>query len=387
MARRAPLPSPFNPLSLSSMPFLLAVHGALLALTAANLAYLRRRRRARRVPTPWPRVSVLVPARNEEENLRHLFPTLLGQDYPHFEVVVVDDASEDGTWAVLEAHAHPRMKPIRGPGPPPGWLGKPHALHQAAAAATGDLFVFLDADAALTDPGALGRLVERFTACGEEAVLTGLPRYVGRGGGLWLTSLVPFALLSGLPLALVPRTRAPALSALNGQVWVIAAGAYRHHEPHRAVAAEILEDVEIGRRLKRAGMRLFLLDLGGEVTVRMYRSLGEAWRGFRKNAYLLWGGRPFPFVLLWTVYVLLYVAAPLAGWPLIVSLYALKGLADRGARLPLWISATAPAVLSAGALLALDSALAHATGRVAWKGRRVGKGEERRETDKRRGLS
>ena len=353
------------------MLLLLAAHAALLGLVVVNLGYLRRTRRERKAPGAWPRVSVLVPARNEETNLRRLLPSLLAQDYPDVEVVVVDDASEDGTWAVLEAHADPRLRPIRGEGPPPGWLGKPHALHVATGYATGDRYLFLDADAVLADAGALRRLVERFEALGADAVMTGLPRYRGEAGGLLLTSLVPFAILAALPLPLVPRSPRPSLSALNGQVWMIEAAAYRRHEPHRAVAADILEDVEIGRLLKRAGMRLSLRDLGGEVSVRMYRSFGEAWRGFRKNAYLLWGGRPLPFAALWTLYALLYVAAPLFGWPLLLSLYVLKGTADQGARLPLWVSLLAPLVLAAGALLALDSALAHGTGRVAWKGRRV----------------
>ena len=366
---RAPPPFSLSPLLM--LP-LLAAHAALLGLVAANLAYLRRTRRDRRAPEAWPRVSVLVPARNEEENLRRLLPSLLAQDYPDFEVVVVDDASEDATWAVLEAHADPRLRPIRGQGPPPGWLGKPHALYEAARRATGDLFLFLDADVALPDAGALRRLVERFTACGPNAVLTGLPHFVGEASGLMLTSLVPFAILAALPLPLVPRTRSASLSALNGQVWMITADDYRRHRPHEAVAAEVLEDVEIGRLLKRAGMQPFLRDLGAEVEVRMYRSFGEAWRGFRKNAYLVWGGRPLPFAVLWGLYTLLFVAAPFVGWPLLVTLYALKGTCDRGARLPMWISAIAPAVFAAGAVLALDSALAHATGRVAWKGRRVG---------------
>src|SRR5690606_24862882 len=147
-------------------------------------------------------------------------------------------------------------------------------------------------------------------------------------GGLLLTSMVPFAVVAALPLPLVPRTRQASVSALSGQVWMITAEAYRRHDPHRAVAAEVLEDVEIGRLLKRAGMRLSLLDLTGEVTVRMYRSFGESWRGFRKNAYLIWGGHPLPFLALWGVYALLYVGAPLFGWPLLATLYAIKGGAD-----------------------------------------------------------
>ncbi|HYE94699.1 MAG TPA: glycosyltransferase [Rubricoccaceae bacterium] len=352
---------------------LLAAHAVLLALTAVNVVYWRRSRtRVAPLPAPPPRVSVLVPARNEEENLRRLLPSLLAQAYPAFEVVVVDDASEDGTAAVLAAHADPRLRVIRGDGPPPGWIGKVHACWQAAREARGDLFLFLDADAALTDPGALSRLAGRWQAAGGMgAALSGLPRYRGEGGGLLLTSLIPFALLSSLPLPLVPRTRRPALGALNGQCWLLAAGDYRRLDPHAAHPDEVLEDVMIGRYLKQHGLHLMLADLGGEVEVRMYRTLGEAWRGFRKNAFLLQGGRLLPFLAFHLLYVLLFVAAPLFGWPLLGTLYALKGATDRVARLPLWITLLTPLVLLGGALLQLDSALAHARGAVTWKGRRV----------------
>lgn len=358
------------------MPFLLAAHVALIALAVANVAYLRRTRRDRvPLPDPPPRLSVLVPARNEEENLARLLPTLLVQDHPDFEVVVVDDASEDRTWDVLQAHADHHLHPVRSAGPPPGWVGKVHALHQAAQAATGATFLFLDADAALTDPGALVRLAERHAALGAGAVLSGLPRYTDRGAALLLTSLVPFAILAGLPAALVPRTRNPALSALNGQAWMIAAEDYRKNEPHAAHPAEVLEDVQIGRYLKTRGLRLYMRDLGGEVEVRMYGSFAEAWRGFRKNAYLLAGGQPLSFLAFQTVYVLLFVAAPwIGGWPLLVTLVALKGIADRFARLPLWVTALAPLALACGAALGWDSARAHLAGHVAWKGREVGAG-------------
>lgn len=353
------------------LALLLAAHGLLLAITAVNLVYLHRRGHDRAPLEATLALSVLIPARNEEDNLRRLLPSLLAQDYPEVEIIVVDDASEDRTASVLAAHADPRLRVLHGDGPPPGWLGKPHACHQAAEAATGTVFLFLDADAELADPHALRRLVERFVACGPDAVLTGLPRYTGTGGGLLLTSLVPFAILTALPLPLVPRTASPALGALNGQCWMIRADAYRRHEPHRAVQAEVLEDVKIGRLLKRHGMHLHLRDLSADVRVQMYRSFSGAWRGFRKNAYLLQGGTWPRFLVLHALFWMLYVVAPFVGWPLLATTYALKGLADRAARFPLWVTVLAPLVLLCGALIQLDSALAHATGRVAWKGRRV----------------
>ena len=356
---------------------MLAVHAGVAAVLVANLVMLARQRRRSRLARR-PAVSVLVPARNEERNLAALLPTLLQQEGVDLQVVVVDDASEDATPDVLRAHADPRLVAVRGDGPPPGWVGKPHALYQAAQRATGDVLVFLDADAQLLDNGALARLVGRWRAAGGPgAALTGLPRYLDRGPGALLTSLVPFAVLAALPVALVPRTRAASLSALNGQVWVLGADDYRRLAPHEAVRGEVLEDVMIGRYLKRSGVQLHFHDLGGEVAVRMYRSFGEAWRGFQKNAYLLAGGAPVRSGAFFVLYGLSWVAptalalsggsrAPLA------SLVAIKTAIDRAGRFPLWVSALAPLALALGAALQVDSARAHWTGAVAWKGRRVG---------------
>ena len=371
----------------------LALHAGVLAVLGVNLVAFARGR-ARPLPTPpdaarggGVAVSVLVPARNEEANLRRLLPSLLAQTGVAFEAVVVDDASEDGTWAVLEAHADPRLRPVRGGGPPAGWLGKPHALYQAVRRASGDVFVFLDADAELRDPGALARLVGRWRANGGAGTaLSGLPRYLDRGPAALLTSLVPFAILAALPVPLVPRTRSPGLSAVNGQVWVLGADDYRRLAPHEEVRGEVLEDVMIGRYLKRSGVRLHVEDLSGELAVRMYGSFAEAWAGFRKNAFLLAGGRPAPFAAFFALYALCWVvpsalalgaaaglAPPGAAWPL-ATLVLVKWAVDRWGRFPLWVSALAPVTLALGAALQLDSALAHRRGRVAWKGRSVAGG-------------
>lgn len=355
----------------------LAIHAGVLLTLGVNLVYMARVRR-RPLPTALPRVSVLVPARNEEANLAVLLPSLLRQRGVAFEVVVVDDASEDGTWDVLQRHADDRLVAVRGSGPPPGWVGKVHALYQAAEHASGDVFVFLDADAQLRDDGALARLVGRWAANGGAGTaLTGLPRYLDRGPAALLTSLVPFAVLAALPVPLVPRTASPSLSALNGQVWLLGGDDYRRLAPHEAQRGEVLEDVMIGRYLKRRGVRLHFEDLGGDVAVRMYGSFGEAWRGFRKNAYLLAGGGPVAFSAFFVLYTLSWVVPSVlwlggsAGLVALATLMGIKLAIDRAGRFPLWVSLLGPATLALGAVLQLDSAAAHARGRVAWKGRSV----------------
>ncbi|HLA62871.1 MAG TPA: hypothetical protein VK610_00470, partial [Rhodothermales bacterium] len=178
--------------------------------------------------------------------------------------------------------------------------------------------------------------------------------------------------LMGLPLPLVPRVPLVMLSALNGQIWLTRAPLYRRLLPHAARRDRVLEDVEIGRLFKAAGARLVLRELGGEVEVRMYGSFREAWRGFRKNAYLLEGGHPVSFAAFFLGYTALFVVAPWRRRRLLASTILLRALTDHVGRLPLASTLLAPLSLALGALLQLDSAHAHATGRAEWKGRRVG---------------
>ncbi len=346
-----------------------AVHAVLLTFVAGNLFYLRRNRRCAR-NSVLPKVSILVPARNEEANLRRLLPSLLRQRYPDFEVIVYDDASEDDSWRVLQAVEDTRLITLRGDGPPPGWIGKVHALYQATRHARGDLFLFLDADAELLDELALLRLVELFKGLPAKSVMTGQTRLLG--GGLLLVSLVPNAILSGLPWFLSRKLPIRALGALNGQCWMIEAESYRQHEPHLNLPAEVLEDVQIGRFLKQRDLTPTLVDVQDEVAVHMYEDFRTAWTGFRKNAYLILGGTPPTFVPLISAFALTYLVAPLLSFWFLLSTFVLKRATDRQSRFPLWVSFLAPVSYLLGTVLNLHSAWSHWTGAVHWKGRRVG---------------
>ncbi len=352
--------------------FIVIFHLVMLGIYAGNVWYLLRRS-TRLSHTDaiavHPLVSIIIPARNEEANLRRLLPSLLKQNYPRFQVIVYDDGSEDATPAVLREMADPRLITLRGEGPPPGWIGKVHALYQATRPAAGDRYLFLDADAELLDPGALGRLVAHHEAMPHPGVLTVLPQY--RGGGLLLVSVLPYAILAGLPWPLVRRLPSRHLGALNGQCWMISAPLYRQHEPHRAVAREVLEDVMIGRYLKSVGVIPTLVEARDAIAVYMYGSLGEAWAGFRKNAYLLLGGRASPFVPLFLLFLVTYTLAPLFGWAPLAMVYLGKLLSDRKSGMPFWVSALAPLSYAVASIVQVDSALAHLRGNVSWKGRTV----------------
>ncbi len=349
---------------------LLVAYAAFGVVLAVNALHLRGSRHAGAAPSgPVPSVSVLVPARNEEENLRRMLPTLLAQEYPGVEIIVYDDGSTDGTWQVLEDVVDPRLRRLRGGDLPAGWVGKAHALYQASRRATGDILLFVDADARFKHPDTLARLVRRFRSLSAPAALTGITHLTG--GGLLLVSMVPFVILTHLPLPLASRVRAARLSGMNGQCWMIARETYARLEPHERHGADVLEDVRIGRYLKRNGVMPHTVDLRNEVEVHMYAGFAEAWVGFRKNVYPFMGERAWSFALLHATYLGLFVLAPLVSPWFVLAWYLLKVGSDRVARMPLLVSAAAPVTLLLGAVLQLDSAIAHWTGRAHWKGRTV----------------
>lgn len=347
-------------------------HGLLACLILANALWLRRRS-ARPAPlTTYPSLTIIIPARNEEANLQRLLPTLLAQAYPSFDVLVYDDASDDGTSDVVRRLGDGRVRLLRGEGPPPGWVGKVHALAEASTEAHGDLLAFLDADAELRHPDALAHLLARFTALPGEAALSGLTHMVG--GGTLLVSAIPYAFFTTLPLPLVPLLRLPLFSAMNGQFWMIARATYERLQPHRRHPDEVLEDLVIGRYLMRHGVIPWMEDLQDDVAVHMYGSLGEAWRGLRKNIYLAMGGSPLLVAPFYGLYLLGYFAPLLVSPWFLLSLFALKGLSDRVARQPLRATLLAPLTFVLLAALALDSAVSHWTGTAQWKGRRIVRG-------------
>lgn len=222
-------------------------------------------------PTPQrPTASLLVPARNEAENLRKTLPHLLRQGA--LEVLVLDDLSEDDTaQAALEvAGAHPGFRLLRGNPPPPGWKGKNWACARLAQEAQGEVLVFTDADV-LWEEGALGGLLD---VLGGKEMVSALPKQeVGLGEGA-LVAFVMNGLYSFLPYPLLERFR-----VANGQVLAFPRAAYFALGGHEAVRGEVLEDVALARRARAYGLFLG----GGLFRVRMYRAYGEAVEGFGKN--------------------------------------------------------------------------------------------------------
>jgi GT2 family glycosyltransferase len=357
-----------------------ALLAAMLAVALYNLATAPRLERAGE-PASFPAVSVLVPARDEAENLRRILPLLLALDYPRLEVLLLDDRSGDGTADVARSLAASGRAPLRvmhGTEPPPGWVGKNWACHQLAAAATGDVLVFCDADVEAA-PAAVRRSVAALQAHGAGA-MTALPRQ--RFDGWMQAAVVPVVaqlpVLAMLPIRLIPIVRSPSLSMANGQWLAFSRAAYDACGGHEAVRGEVLEDVALGRRIKASGERLVVCVASSLLVVRMYGSAAQMREGFRKNLYPLLGGRRLPFAIalvLLGIAWLVPLAAVVRGAPAALAPLALLA-ALRIAGMLLFRHGWTTVLLHplgalAAAALAVESWLGHERGAVTWRGRRV----------------
>jgi chlorobactene glucosyltransferase len=260
------------------------------------------------VPERLPRVSVLVPARNEERNIEDCVRSLLVQEYPDFEVLVLDDDSADGTPAILQrlSAADPRLRVLHGEPLPEGWLGKPWACAQLAQAATGELLLFTDAD---TRHGSRAILSGVANAASVDAdLLTAIPHVAVR---TWPERLVlpaiPWSTVTTLPLGLAYKTDWEWLCASNGQYLLFRREAYEAVGGHGSVRDEIVEDMAIGRRIRSGGMRWRVGDASDLVATRMYRTLGEIFDGLGKNMFGIFGYGLGRYLLAWPLVALTYL--------------------------------------------------------------------------------
>jgi chlorobactene glucosyltransferase len=249
-------------------------------------------------------VSIIVPARNEERNIRRCVISLLEQDYPNFEVIVVDDGSTDGTGAVLDeiACSHPhgnRLWVLRLQKLPPGWAGKPHALQAGVQEAGGDWLLFTDADT-WHAPNALSTSLKRACEEGSDLFTIGSSQELP---GFWDRVIMPMAYLGismQYPSKLVNDPNSPVAIA-NGQYILIrrsvydALGGYARAD----LRSTLLDDRDLARVVKENGYRLRFVDGRDLVRVHMYHGLEDAWRGWRKNVFLgSRGGLPFTLLAL-----------------------------------------------------------------------------------------
>jgi chlorobactene glucosyltransferase len=302
-------------------------------------------------------VSIIVPARNEERNIRRCVTSLLEQDYDTYEVIVVDDGSTDGTAGILEDiashHAHGnRLRALHLRDTlPTGWAGKPHALHIGVQEACGDWLLFTDADT-WHAPAALSYSLAKAQA--EEIDLFSLGTHQELPG-FWDRVMMPMAYLGismQYPLRQVNDPDSPVAIA-NGQYILIRRSTYDILGGYARsdLRNTLLDDRDLARIVKENGFKLYLEDGRDLVHVHMYSGLREIRRGWRKNAFLgSRGGLLFALVQL--------IGLPMVSFvPLLLPLFA-RLTRGRNAR-RIRVQAITPREANAAMLLESSAFLAY----------------------------
>ncbi|MDO8754661.1 MAG: glycosyltransferase, partial [Anaerolineales bacterium] len=351
-------------------------------------------------------ISICIPARNEENNIRRCVEAALAQDYPNIEVIVLDDRSTDATAEILRdillesvgllsdsQEQAPAFQIISGSDLIDGWAGKPHALHQASAVARGEWLCFVDADTFLAPQAisschakALETKADLFTVMTEQIL-----------GSFWEKVVMPLV-MTALSVGFSPRKindphRRDAVA--NGQFILIKRIVYDAIGGHEKVKDQIVEDKAISEQVKWSGYRLIVADGTQVVRTRMYTSLETMWEGWTKNIYL--GLRDNPAKLLLGAFgamLALIAALFLPIWPLLGLSWLLKGggwmslavilesilvwgylilaraRAARGMNISAWYALTTPLGAGVFAAMMLASAWRVISGKgVIWKGR------------------
>jgi len=341
-----------------------------------------------KLPKPLPLVSVLIPARNEEANIAACLESLQEQDYPDYEILVLDDNSEDNTAAVVGeiAAADPRVRLLRGEPLPEGWAGKPYACHQLAKEAGGSWLLFTDADTAHA-PNMLSSALA-YAHSHKLSLLSGFPlQHVTSFTQKIALPIMYFILLSCCPLWWLQDSKKPKPGIAIGQFLFLRADDYREMGGHEAVKSRKVEDMWLGFELARRGKRQGVVDLSRVVSCHMYTRSSEVMQGITRWVYSAGSLSPWLLGVLMVLGAALFFVPfvftvghftpiiPDYGWSMLIvmqigAILLMRVLVDRRFRHPQLYSLSHPAGISFWLLCVVNGAIRHLTGGgVRWKER------------------
>lgn len=368
--------------------FHLIIFQAIILMIVLSNIWITRRARHHPPPAVFPMVSVLIPARNEERSIASCVRSILAQDYPSFEILVLDDQSSDSTRAILEkmAISQPALRILHGEPPSGNQVGKNWACSQLVRQAQGELFFFTDADTRIQSD-TLKTIVT--TLMGEQAdLLTGFPRQEVHTWGERL--LVPFfswACLCFLPLALAYKFRLPFLSIAVGQMMLFRREAYLTIGGHENISSSVVDDLSLARQIKAKRLNWRVSYIADLVSCRMYHSSREAMDGFTKNLFAAFDNRLLPFlfafiwlmVVFWEPLIVLVVmvsspvtqAQPAAVLVCLVLSILLWLIPYREMSIPFFLAFIYPFTILANIGVAFRSLVHSLGGRTTWKGRTI----------------
>lgn len=253
-------------------------------------------------------ISVMIPARNEENNIGKCLENLVIQDYPNKEILVLDDHSTDKTAYIVKRYAekHNIIRLLEGSELPEGWLGKNWACHQLSLQARGKYFLFIDADVELK--------ANTLSAVNEEVnkskakMISVFSTQIIKSFGEWLVvPLMNWLLLVFLPLRLVYSSSNKSFSAANGQFMFWERNTYQNVGGHQRVKDDIVEDMEFARLCKSRGIKIKTMLGGNLIFCRMYENLADAFKGFSKNFFRGFNIHPLFFLLMIIFFIALFL--------------------------------------------------------------------------------
>jgi chlorobactene glucosyltransferase len=230
------------------------------------------------------RITVLIPMRNESAIIADTVRSLLAQDYPDLEILLLDDHSTDNSTEIARAAADgdPRLRILPGAPLPPGWTGKVWACHQLAEQAQGDYLLFTDADVRWR-PGALSALMAEAQRTNADLLTVWPTQMTQTWGERLVVPLMAFTILAYLPVLAVHHLPWPVFSAAMGQCLLFRRESYRQIGGHAAIKNHILDDMAFAYAIKRSRLRLRAADANGLIQTRMYQNWPQVRDGFAKN--------------------------------------------------------------------------------------------------------
>jgi chlorobactene glucosyltransferase len=243
-------------------------------------------------------VSVLIPARNERENIEETIVSVLNQDYKNLEIIVLDDESNDGTFEILQKFSSDdkNIRILQGKKLPKGWIGKNWACHQLSESANGKFLLFIDADVKLK-PQAVSSAIELMKRTKSKSVSVFPAQEIKSLGESFITPLMNWLLLTFLPLNFVHLSKNKSFVAANGQFFLFETDLYRKIGGHETVKNHIVEDMSLARLIKASDEKLITCLGGNLVSCRMYKNFNDGFNGFSKNFFPGFDVSPFVFFL------------------------------------------------------------------------------------------
>ena len=327
------------------------------------------------------RVSVIIPARNEEVSLSACLQSLVTQNGVPFEIIVVNDHSIDRTREIATSFSSNGVRVIEASPLPPGWTGKNNAVSAGSRIARGEWLLFTDADT-IHLPGSVARSLGEAIRNGA-ALLSYSPEQLVKS--FWEKAIMP-VIFAELAASFRPSQVSDpnsSAAAANGQYILITREAYDAVGGHAAIAGNLLEDVALAGAVKRSGRKIFFRYGGDALRTRMYRSFAQLREGWTKNLALLFPSpsrlatlRALEFVLIVASLAISVVSAlrehkqpAVVAGVLCVILYAFFLARIRRAHFSREANVLALFGLPLFSYLLLRSKKVHAKGNVHWKGR------------------